>query len=762
MIKLNVSEVYWKDGGALISKENLKLYCQKVKDTKDGGFDCLCNCHDDHNPSFHWEIGRVGWVGRCKTCSAKGADFAKTAGIKVTELFADTPNTNRASPGEQYIRKKYNRHTLYDYFSFIDELYDHTKIRYYPGWANGDKKFANGYWGDNGRFNDQKGCLKDRKPQTAIFGNVALIKKCIAEKKVVYYCEGEKDVQAMQKLGYPAFTQGSCTTFYPELAPHLKGIRLIILADNDTGGQNGAKKLRELLLPYAESIKVITPCTDFLKADVTDFFKNHDKSDFERLIAENTAVTDTTVGSPTSVTDTTVPKGTLVNVENVRSMLMYKVEYDKDGSEKSRKLIQSVKNFEIALDNDSRLKGKIKFDEFSQQTYLMGNTPWETSRNNYRAWSSFDDSALFAILQSDYGLNSRNDYFDALKNVAMRNRFHPVRDLLNSLKWDGREHIRGLLPDYLGAEDTEYTYQVWRLWMLGAVARIFHPGCKFDYTVIFQGRQGLGKSTFLQLMALNDGWFNDSLDSLDSDKAAQSLMGSWIIELAELKSLARTAGGVDSVKRFLTAVQDKIRLPYERRADIFLRQSVFAGTTNKSDFLQDETGNRRFLIIQTGVHEPKKNLFDPEAMRDIKAAWAEAVHIYKIEKPKLLLPESCRKQAEELQAESMSDDGKIGIIQEYLSDKHRTCAIEIWQKALGEQGRPAKWQASEISNIILGLPEWERIPNPTKFGEYGSQRGFQRKTTNTLPEKDCSSKSGDCSNDFMKISESEFSELPFD
>lgn len=191
----------------------------------------------------------------------------------------------------------------------------------------------------------------------------------------------------------------------------------------------------------------------------------------------------------------------------------------------------------------------------------MGSAPWETSRNNYRAWSSFDDSALFAILQSDYGLNSRNDYFDALKNVAMRNRFHPVRDILNSLKWDGKNHIRKLLPDYLGCENTEYVYQVMRLWMLGAVARIFHPGCKFDYTVIFQGRQGLGRSTFLQLMALNDGWFNDSLDSLDSDKAAQSLMGSWIIELAELKSLARTAGGVDSVKRFLTATQDKYRVP---------------------------------------------------------------------------------------------------------------------------------------------------------------------------------------------------------
>lgn len=157
--------------------------------------------------------------------------------------------------------------------------------------------------------------------------------------------------------------------------------------------------------------------------------------------------------------------------------------------------------------------------------------------------------------------------------------------------------------------------------MLGAVSRAYKPGSKFDYTIILQGSQGIGKSTFLKLMALDDSWFNDSLDSLDSDKAVQSLTGSWIIELAELKSLARTAGGVESVKRFLTATQDKYRIPYERRADTFYRQCVFAGTTNKDDFLQDETGNRRFLIIHTGVTKPFKSLFTPEAMDDIKQAY---------------------------------------------------------------------------------------------------------------------------------------------
>ena len=706
-----------------------------------------CPCHDDKQASLTITKGRRSALLHCHAgCNFE--DIIQKVGLKKQDLyFEERPP---GSSWRAYVESREHKRieAVYNYVSYINGEYAFTKIRMQ------DKRMIYGVlcnnrfsYGLNGRH---------RKDLKSVYGDLKALNKAIAEGKPIFIPEGEKDVDTLTKRGYVALTYGGSGDWQSEFATLFKGAGVYILADNDEPGRKVANTILSDLKGIAKSAKVIVPVPDIPKADISDYFAaGHGNEDFERLIAENTTVTDITAGGPE-------PKSIRLNLDDVRQMLMYKVEYDKDGNEKSRKLIQSVKNFEIALDNDSRLKGKIKFDEFSQQTYLMGNTPWETSRNNYRAWSSFDDSALFAILQSDYGLNSRNDYFDALKNVAMRNRFHPVRDLLNTLKWDEREHIRGLLPDYLGAEDTEYTYQVWRLWMLGAVARIFQPGCKFDYTVIFQGRQGLGKSTFLQLMALNDGWFNDSLDSLDSDKAAQSLMGSWIIELAELKSLARTAGGVDSVKRFLTATQDKYRVPYERRADIFLRQSVFAGTTNKSDFLQDETGNRRFLIIQTGVHEPKKNLFAPEAMNDIKAAWAEAVHIYKTEKPRLLLPESCRKQAEELQAESMSDDGKIGIIQEYLSDKHRTCAIEIWQKALGEQGRPAKWQASEISNIILGLPEWERIPNPTKFGEYGSQRGFQRKTTNTLLEKDCSSKSGDCSNDFMEISESELSELPFD
>ena len=427
--------------------------------------------------------------------------------------------------------------------------------------------------------------------------------------------------------------------------------------------------------------------------------------------------------------------------------------HDKDGNIKSVK--QFVHNFEIVMDKDDRFAGKIRFNEFAQQLYLCGNVPWE-KEDNCRAWSSHDDSALFSLIQADYGLKSRQDFADALKNVSMRNKFHPVRELLDSLTWDGKEHIRSLLPEYLGAEDSDYTYQVMRLWMLGAVSRVYKPGSKFDYTIILQGSQGIGKSTFLKLMALDDFWFNDSLDSLDSDKAVQSLTGSWIIELAELKSLARTAGGVESVKRFLTATQDKYRIPYERRADTFYRQCVFAGTTNKDDFLQDETGNRRFLIVQTSVKKPSKSLFVPEIMDTIKLAWAEAVHIWKNEKPQLILSEAYMQEAKELQEANMADDGKRGIIQEYLEGKTQVCAREIWEKALGENVSPRKYQITEINDIIAKVPGWKKLKSPRNFEGYGKQRGFQKTVLQTENEKATNF------SEFVPTSRQEQMEIPFD
>lgn len=662
-----------------------------------------------------------------------------------------------------YLERKFNAKYIehYDYF-LTDQsgkaVYAYTKVRLQD--KAGKKKLI------YGRFNGDRFILglqgKKAKDILAIYGSsVFAIQKAIDHQETIFYVEGEKDVNTLMKRGYTVFTCGGSGDWKKGVSEIVRQANVIILADNDKPGEQLAYQVMQDLQLIANNVSIIKPMPEVPKADITDYFEEgHTVEEFENLIRNVDDTESICTDVQQDQKQDTGKKRTVTQKSKDEVVggpaLVFKFldcNYDEDGNVKSVK--QLVYNFEIVMDKDSRFAGKIRLNEFAQQPYLYGSVPWE-NENNCRAWSSHDDSALFSLIQADYGLKSRQDFADALKNVSMRNKFHPVRELLDSLTWDGKEHIRSLLPEYLGAEDSDYTYQVMRLWMLGAVSRVYKPGSKFDYTIILQGSQGIGKSTFLKLMALDDSWFNDSLDSLDSDKAVQSLTGSWIIELAELKSLARTAGGVESVKRFLTATQDKYRIPYERRADTFYRQCVFAGTTNKDDFLQDETGNRRFLIVQTGVKKPSKSLFVPEIMDTIKLAWAEAVHIWKNEKPQLILPEAYMQEAKELQEANMADDGKRGIIQEYLEGKTQVCAREIWEKALGENVSPRKYQITEINDIIAKVPGWKKLKSPRNFEGYGKQRGFQKTVLQTENEKATNF------SEFVPTSRQEQMEIPFD
>ena len=724
----------------------------QVKKYGNGKAQALCPAHPDKEASLTITQGNDGkTLLKCHAgCSSESVVLA--AGLKMADLFSE----NRLSEERRrmYIesREKRKIEAVYNYVSTNGE-YAYTKIR-----LEG-KKMLFGMLNDERFEYGLKG--RSKKEFNAIFGSIPRIKEAIERNEPIFIPEGEKDVNTLIKKGYAAFSCGGANDWNKNVSELCNGAEVIILADNDDPGKKLAATIEKDLKGISKSVKIIVPMPDTPKADITDYFEaGHTVEEFENLIRTG----DDTKYICTDVQQNQkqgIGRKQAVTQENKADItggpaLVFKFldcNYDEDGNVKSVK--QLVHNFEVVMDKDSRFAGKIRLNEFAQQPYLYGSVPWE-NENNCRAWSSHDDSALFSLIQADYGLKSRQDFADALKNVSMRNKFHPVRELLDSLTWDGKEHIRSLLPEYLGSEDSDYTYQVMRLWMLGAVSRVYKPGSKFDYTIILQGSQGIGKSTFLKLMALDDSWFNDSLDSLDSDKAVQSLTGSWIIELAELKSLARTAGGVESVKRFLTATQDKYRIPYERRADTFYRQCVFAGTTNKDDFLQDETGNRRFLIIHTGVTKPSKSLFIPEAMDDIKQAWAEAVHIWKNEDPQLILPEACIQQAKELQEANMADDGKRGIILDYLEGKTQVCAREIWFEALEESISPKSYQTSEINSIIAKVSGWQRMKTPRKFPKYGSQRGFQKMLLQTEPKKTTNS------SDFVPVPKQEQMEIPFE
>ena len=201
---------------------------------------------------------------------------------------------------------------------------------------------------------------------------------------------------------------------------------------------------------------------------------------------------------------------------------------------------------------------------------------------------------------------------------------------MESLIWDQKPHIENLLPDFLGVAKSRYSVESMKLFMLGAINRAYHPGCKFDYMLVLVGEQGAGKSTFFKLLAGRDEWYNDNFNTIDGDKAAEKLRGMWIVELAELLAVKK-AQQVESIKAFITSTVDTYRPPYGRRTEQRPRVCVFAGTTNSSHFLTDRTGNRRYLPLLVNKRAAKRSMFEQpdKVAEEFRQAWAEAFHIYR-------------------------------------------------------------------------------------------------------------------------------------
>ena len=206
----------------------------------------------------------------------------------------------------------------------------------------------------------------------------------------------------------------------------------------------------------------------------------------------------------------------------------------------------------------------------------------------------------------------------AVQSVAREHPFHPIRDYLNSLTWDGTGRISDWLTLYLGAEPSDLARAIGAKWLIGAVARVFQPGRKNDTCLILEGQQGTLKSTALRTLA--SPWFADEIADLGSKDAALQLQGMWLIELAELDAMSRSE--VARVKAFMSRQTDRFRPPFGRRPIEVPRGCVFAGTTNHGTYLKDETGARRFWPVLCG----RINIDD--LGRDRDQLWAEAVHRY--------------------------------------------------------------------------------------------------------------------------------------
>lgn len=419
------------------------------------------------------------------------------------------------------------------------------------------------------------------------------------------------------------------------------------------------------------------------------------------------------------------------------------LELDKKGEIKP-----TTDNIVIILQHDPNLsEGVGGNDLFLQKPVKKDKLPWWDYDQSKPSWDDSDDAGLRYYLEKCYRIVAKGKVDDAVSFIHEQNSFHPVRDYLSKLTWDGQERLDTLFTDYLGAEDSPYVRAVARKIFTAAVARVYDPGCKMDYMPVLVGRQGIGKSHLLSIMG--GDWFSDSITSIQGKEGYEALQGSWIVEWAELSAAKKS--DIESMKQFISKRDDRYRKAYARRVTDNPRQCVFIGTTNDDEFLRDYTGNRRFWPVSTNGDQAGKDIFkDLPAERD--QIWAEAVVRFK-EHEKLYLPSELQTAAAEMQEEHTFRSVREDMVRDYLDRalpedwkdrelyeriqwlenpnnigtviREKVCLLEIWCEVFnGNRTSFANTDQRELKAILDRLG-WRRTGNG-RFGIYGFQRAFQK------------------------------------
>ena len=433
---------------------------------------------------------------------------------------------------------------------------------------------------------------------------------------------------------------------------------------------------------------------------------------------------------------------------------------------KTGKPLDDVHNWDLLMRHDPVLRALAR-NEMDLTTVTRRQFPWRTvEAGKDDALTNADRAQISAHLQRAYNMPrpAQEQLNGVIDMVAQDHSFHPVVEYLEGLEWDGVSRIETYLP---GAPDA-YTRRVARLVAVQAVARALDPGVKVDNCLILTGRQGLGKSWFVETMAR--GW-TCTLGPIEGGGLRDTVMAmtrSWITVADE--GFAMKKADAEALKQFVTLTHDVIRLPFAREHVKLLRRQVIWGTTNDAVFLRAQEGNRRFLIVEVA----EKLDFGKYSDEYVNQVWAEAVHIWKTSRDKYGLkdnPELFLSSEEEAAAESVrsmatEEDSVGGLIQAYLdtlvpanwadmspderiswlrdeeqgivSGTHPidvVCSLEIWEIALGrERGKHSRVDILQITNALKQLPGWfGPMPKPTRLPFYGPQRVFARLDEPTDP-----------------------------
>lgn len=339
-------------------------------------------------------------------------------------------------------------------------------------------------------------------------------------------------------------------------------------------------------------------------------------------------------------------------------------------SKKGKVLAKHQNNIRKAIDGCGVT---LSYDEFADRELIEG--PDNRPR---RFYGDAEENALYLQIDRKYGFLPSLSFFQLVTNeFARRHAFHPVRQYLDHVQpyWDSVKRVGdpdtpSWLSTYGGAKDNSHTRAVGRMVLVAAVRRVRQPGAKFDEILtLVTPKQGQNRSTAIEIMAVNEEWFTDSLPIGADDKIViEQTSGIWIGELADLHG---KRGDVNKLKAFASRKRDRARLAYGHRREERPRQFVLIATTNEDRPLTDVTGNRRYLIVRIIG-------FDIDALaRDRDQLWAEAATI-------------------EASGESIRLDAKLHEAAALQQEAHR--ARDAWEELLGDllEDKTGKIQTEEV------------------------------------------------------------------
>ena len=429
----------------------------------------------------------------------------------------------------------------------------------------------------------------------------------------VLIVEGEKDVDALRAIGLTSTCNpGGAGKWTDQFARYFVDRKVSIIPDNDDVGRQHAETVAANLQTRARCVRIVNLPDLPVKGDVSDWLKaGGNRQTLLKLVA---SASDWSASKPNTFGDW----------------------YSQALAGARGQPLANHANALSGLRNDPAWQGVLGFDEMSEQIIKLKPVPRFPPESLKpfdvpTPWTDQDDTIAQEWFQrAGFPTIALNTIQNAISQRARECEFHPLRDWLRSLKWDGVQRIDGCtsnegeivhpwLAQYFGCKDDAYIREVGRCFLVAAVARIFIPGCQVDHTLVLEGAQGIGKSSALRILA-GDEYFSDSLPHIGTKDAAVHVRGKWFIEMPELAALSRAQ--IEEAKAYLSRREERFRPPYGRHEIRYKRQCIFVATTNLNDYLKDETGNRRFWPVRT--HD-----IDLSSLRrESEQIWAEAVQLF--------------------------------------------------------------------------------------------------------------------------------------